>query len=330
MAQTTIEPLFEWFDKTTTIIAQHIEEPYLDSLAIAMEMLFQQKLPEQSNDVFTHKLNKVFESHPPLEAYDTSEMRKAIQLVILKGMKGSTQQQHLMTPETIALLVGYLSEKLIQNKQQVRLFDPVCGTANLLTTVMCHLKQPITAFASEVDPTLIRIGVANANLQKKNIEFFHQDSLRPLLLDPVDLIVADLPVGYYPDDMRATEFALQAKEGHSYAHHLLIEQSINYTKPGGYLIMVVPHFLFHSDQSDQLHTYFKDHAHIIGVLQLPSSAFLSEEQSKSILILRKKGENTEDLKQPLLVQMPSFNNTRAMEDILGQMNAWFEKHKDQL
>lgn len=330
MEQSAIETIFEWLDQTTQLIEQHTNEPYLDSLVITMEMLFYEKTPKLADDMLTHKLNKVFEKRINLQAYDQTDVRKAIQLVILKGMKGSTQPQHLMTPETIALLVGYLAEKLYRNHQHLKLFDPVCGTANLLTTVIRNFKQPLEAFACEIDPTLIRLGVANANLQQMNIEFFHQDSLRPLLLDPVDLVVADLPVGYYPDDVRASQFDLKANEGHSYAHHLLIEQSMNYTKDGGYLILVVPHFLFNSDQSEQLHTYFKKNAHIVAVLQLPGSAFVSDEQAKSILVLRKKGEHTDDLKQPLLVKMPSFNHSTAMEDILGQMNEWFRKHEEQL
>ena len=44
---------------------------------------------------------------------------------------------------------------------------------------------------------------------KKEIEFFHQDSLAPFLMDPVDLIVSDLPVGYYPDDIRANDYELR-------------------------------------------------------------------------------------------------------------------------
>ena len=49
------------------------------------------------------------------------------------------------------------------------------------------------------------------------------------------MVVSDLPVGYYPNDSRATEYQLKADEGHSYAHHLFIEQSIRYVKDGGYL-----------------------------------------------------------------------------------------------
>src|SRR5690625_2928248 len=164
-----------------------------------------------------------------------------------------------------------------------------------------------------------------ANFMQSQIEFFHQDSLQPFLLDPVDLVVCDLPVGYYPDDVRANEFELKAKEGHSYAHHLFIEQSLTYTKEDGYLIFLIPDNLFESDQAEQLHEFIQKHAQIIGVLQLPETAFKGQENKKSILILQKVGENTPEINQPLLALLPSFNNTDAMEDIIVKINQWFDE-----
>ncbi|WP_163971651.1 class I SAM-dependent methyltransferase [Oceanobacillus halotolerans] len=327
MEQSNVESLFTWVDETTDMLQQHVNEPYLDRLAITLECLFHGEPTEDMDDIMRHKLQtRIKEAN--LSQYQTEEVRKAIQLAILKGMKGTTQQQHLMTPETVALLVGYLAGKVTEKKETISIFDPVSGTANLLTAVLNQLKQPVEAYASDVDPTLIQLSVLNANLQKKEIEFFHQDSLRPFLLDPVDLIVADLPIGYYPDDIRAAEFKLKADEGHSYSHHLLIEQSLRYTKDGGYLIFVIPDFLFDSDQSDKLYAYLEETAHIVGVLHLPESAFKSDKHRKSILVLQKQGNGTKAPKQPLLVEMPSFKNTKAMEDILGQMNTWFSTYNN--
>lgn len=326
MEKTNVEILFNWLDSTTEIIQQHQNEPYLDSLANTMEIFFYQNISEETDDILAHKLQRSL-TELDTTSYNAEETRKAIQLAILKGMKDSTQQQHLMTPETVALLVGYLAGKVTNGKKELRLFDPVSGTANLITTVMGQLKQEVTAFASEIDQTLLQLSLLNANLQKKTIEFFNQDSIRPFLLDPVDLIVADLPVGYYPDDIRANDFELKADEGHAYAHHLLIEQSMFYTKEAGYLIFVVPDFLFDSDQSDKLHHYIQKHAHIVGVLRLPESAFKSAKNVKSILVLQKKGQGTDGPKQPLLVNMPSFKNTKGMEDILDQMNTWFSSYE---
>lgn len=325
MSKPTMEILFEWIDKTTEIIQQHKDEPYLDSLAITLESLLEQGFFDETDSILTKSLEERL-NEIDLSSYPSDAIRKAIQLAILKGMKGSTQQQHVMTPDTIALLVGYLAGKVSDTKDKVRIFDPVSGTGNLLTTVMQHLRPDTVAYGSEIDPTLIKISVLNANLQKLSVDFFHQDSLRPFLLDPVDVVVADLPVGYYPDDVNANEYQLRADEGHSYSHHLFIEQGINYVKDGCYLIFIIPEFLFESDQAYKLRAFLHEHAHIVGLLHLPESTFKSKNNAKSILMLQKKGENTEAPKQPLLVKLPSLKNTKAMEDILDQMNSWFASY----
>ncbi|GGA82203.1 class I SAM-dependent methyltransferase [Ornithinibacillus halotolerans] len=328
MEKTKVEYLFEWMDETTKTIESHLHEPYLDSLIITLETLFFQGADESLDDILTHKLHNAIEKIK-LEEYDTSEIRKAIQFSILKGMKDNTQQQHLITPEAIGLVIGYIAQKLMVNYKQVRVFDPASGTGNLLTTVISQLEKETEAYASEVDPTLLQLALVSANLQKTTIEFFHQDSLRPFLLDPVDLIVSDLPVGYYPDDIRASTFELKAEEGHSFSHLLFIEQSMNYTNPGGYLVLMVPNFIFDGEGSDKFHAFIQKNAHIIGVIQLPDSAFQSKKNAKCILILQKKGNNTEGPKQPLLAQLPSLKNSRAMEDILGKMNNWFVEYHEQ-
>jgi site-specific DNA-methyltransferase (adenine-specific) len=325
MEKMNVEKLFGWLDQTALTIQQHLKEPYLDSLADTMDLLFYQEVHDDMDQDITKTLQNAL-NDIDLSTYSTIEIRKAVQLAILKGMKDTTQQQHLITPEAVSMIVGYLADKLMEKEKEIRLFDPAGGTANLLTTVLEQLKQPVVAYASEVDSTLIHLAVSNSNLQKKQIEFFQQDSLRPFLLDPVDLVISDLPVGYYPDDLQASNYELKADNGYSYAHHLFIEQSLMYTKEEGYLIFVIPEFLFDSDQSDKLNQFLHKHAHVIGVLRLPETAFKSKNNTKSILILQKKGNQTKEVKQPLLVQLPSFKNANAMADILGQMNAWFKKY----
>lgn len=324
MSESKVVKLYDWMDDLTSVIQQKQDEPYLDSLALCLEALFYGDVHEETNDIVKELIQESLRLID-VNAFTTEDVRKAIQLAVLKGMSKTTQHQHTMTPEAISLFIGYLAAKLTSNLEEVRIFDPVSGTANLLLIVMSHLTQPTRAYASEIDPTLLKISLLNANLQKQRVEYFHQDSLRPLLLDPVDLVIADLPVGYYPDDVQASEYELQAKEGHSYSHHLFIEQSLTYTKEGGFLIFIIPEFLFESDQAEQLHEFIQKHAHIVGVLQLPETTFKSKKNKKSIFILQKKGLKTKDIKQPLLAVLPSFNDTDAMEDILVKMNQWFVK-----
>lgn len=300
--------------------------PYLDALAEAMETLFYGEPGEDANDVFAHKLIEYVQK---IEKADIStvDLRKGIQLAVLNGMKESTQSNHLITPEAVALLIGYLSEKLLSKKEPIRVFDIGSGVGNLLLTVLDIVQKKYFAYAAEVDPTLIRIALHSANLQQKKVEFFHQDALRPLLLDPVDLVVGDIPVGYYPDDETAKDYELCSDEGHSYSHHLFIEQALNYTEAGGFLVLLIPDFLFATDESKQLHQFIHKHAQIVGLMRLPESAFKNKEQVKSIFILQKKKEGMKLLKQPLLVQLPSLGDALKMENVLGQIDEWFMENE---
>ena len=76
----------------------------------------------------------------------------------------------------------------------------------------------------------------------------------PLPLEEADVVIGDFPIGYYPLDERSREMKLGFEEGHSYSHHLLIEQSINAQK-GRLCILVVPSHLFEDDKVKQLENF---------------------------------------------------------------------------
>ncbi|GEL76872.1 class I SAM-dependent methyltransferase [Tenuibacillus multivorans] len=322
-----IEQLFKWLDDTTNIIVEEEDVPYLEALIAASELLFYRDLPDDlANDYEANLKKKLNEAH--YKDYEVEVRRKALQLTILKGMKGVTQQHHHITPDTVGMFMGYLVQRFMGDTKHYTMFDPACGTANLLLAVLNQQNESsIKAYGSEVDATLIRLAYSNTNLQEREIEYFHQDSLKPILLDPVDVIVSDLPVGYYPDDDIAYGYDLKLEEGHSYAHHLFIEQSLKYTKEGGYLFFVIPSFLFESEQKDQLQNFLKEHAHIVGLLQLPNTMFKNEKMQKSIFVLQKKGPETKDPNKVLLADLPSFKDVNAMESVLSQMNDWFKNDR---
>ncbi|HET7616754.1 MAG TPA: class I SAM-dependent methyltransferase, partial [Bacillales bacterium] len=148
-----------------------------------------------------------------------------------------------------------------------------------------------------------------------------------LLIDPVDLVVCDLPIGYYPNEEIAARYRLQAESGKSYAHHLMMEQSLNHLKDGGYSIFLIPNGLFQSEQSDALKKFIGDTATIQGLLQLPLSMFKKEQYAKSIMIMQKKGGNAAPPSETLLANLPSFANAKAMESIIRQIDDWFRKEK---
>lgn len=324
-----VETLFSIFDSSTVVLRKELDVTYLEALVETGDNLFEGAiLQEELSESTIERLNREYSTFNE-ETYKGEEIRKAFQLAILKGMKEGVQANHEMTPDAVGMFMSYLFHKFMQGQKEITVLDPAIGTGNLMTTLFNSAKEELTmsGFGVEVDEVLIKLALVNANLQKHAIEFFHQDGLAPLYIDPVDAVVSDLPIGYYPNEIVASEYTLKANEGMSYAHHLFIEQSVKHTKEGGYLFFLVPNFIFESDQAPKLHAFIKETCFIQGLLQLPVSMFKNEKNAKSIFVLQKKGQGVTMLKQALLVELPKFSNMKAMENIMDQLNTWFATHK---
>ncbi|MBG9590022.1 N-6 DNA methylase [Cytobacillus firmus] len=327
MKITPVEDLFTILNETAVIMQEELHCTYLEALAETGENLFHESiLQDELSELTVKRLRKSYEAID-LSSCTKEEIRKSFQLAILKGMKENVQPNHQMTPDAVGMLMGYLVEKFIQDKS-FRLLDPAVGTGNLLTTVMNHQSgKVIEAIGIEIDDLLIKLAYINANLQEHPIQFFNQDSLEPLFIESADAVVSDLPVGYYPNDVRSAEYKLKADEGHSYSHHLFIEQSMNHVRSGGYLFFIIPNGMFESDQAPKLHEFIKENAYIQGLIQLPLTMFKNEKAAKSIFILQKKGEGVTPPKQALLVNLPSLSKTAEAEKILKKIDVWFKESK---
>ena len=285
---TPVEELFTVVNETATLLQEELNCSYLEALAETGENLFQESvIQDELSELSAKRLKKTYDSIN-LSRFTKEEIRKSFQLAILKGMKESVQPNHQMTPDTIGMLIGYLLKKFIKNNTY-RLLDPAVGTGNLLTAAINQeLDKSVEGIGIEIDDLLIKLAYINANLQEHPIQFYNQDSLESLFIEPVDAVISDLPVGYYPNDVRAADYQLKADEGHSYAHHLFIEQSIKHVKSGGYLFFVIPNGLFESEQSKKLHEYLKETVNIQGIIQLPETMFKNKQTAKKYFNPTKK------------------------------------------
>ena len=303
------EQIFGFINGRAEELVKSQEIDYLDGLLQALEDTLDGKYEWQ------------------VEGMTKEDMRKAIQIAILKGMRKSSQPNHQMTPDTLGLLVGYFVEQFFEKEMAngvISVLDPALGTGNLLMTVMNAMDGKINATGVEVDELLIRLAAATADLVEQPVTLYRQDSLEKLLVDPVDAIVCDLPVGFYPNEEVALDFELCAAEGLSYAHHLFIEQSLNYTKEGGYAFLLVPANLFESEQAKQLHKYLKGHAWIQAVIQLPENMFSSRAHEKSIVILQKQSSQLKAPREVLLAKVPNMSNKQALAMFFEKVQMWKE------
>lgn len=322
MPVTKVEKLFGVIDKSSTLLQAELSIPYLEAIIETGENIFHHDIRQNVSELTKKKLSDLYASFH-LSVYNNEEIRKSMQLAILKGMNEAIQPHHAMTPDSVSLFINYLIEKLMVDRKSIKMLDPVVGTGNLLMTVMNNLNATIDATGVEVDETLLKLTYVNANLMKHELQLFHRDALQPLMIDFVDLVIADLPVGYYPNDEVAKEFLLKRDEGQSFIHYLLIEQSLRYTKPGGFLIFLIPKWLFEQIEANSLTKFIKEHAFIYSLLELPESMFKSEVNQKSILVLQKYSEHITRPKQVLIASLPSFSNQNKLSEVIKEIDEWF-------
>lgn len=254
------------------------------------------------------------------------EWRKVWQWTLLKGLtEEPLQANHQLTPDAIGYFIGFLVEKLLGNdKTSVAIMDPAVGTGNLLLAVMNSLaeqKNQVVGFGVEVDDTLIALAAIISNLSQNSVTLYHQDAMRPLLLDPVDIAVGDLPIGYYPDDERATAFEMSMEEGHTYAHHLLIEQSMNHVKEAGFGLFLVPRAFLSMPQSHKFKEWIQRSVYLQAIIALPQNLFKNEASEKSIIILQNKGAQSKQV-EVLAASLTSLQDITALSRFFDEFDAW--------
>lgn len=330
MSQKEIEQLFNQLDASVQLLQKELDVSYLEALSETGENILVNKIPHQidgfPSDEIVGKLTQLYKE-VSIDNMESEDIRKAIQLALLKASKtDALQPNHQMTPDAIGFILNYLIEKLISGKfEGIRLLDPAVGMGNLLSTVYNGLVSKnilVEAEGIDNDDLLLTLASVSTTMQRQKVTLTHQDALQDLLMDPVDVVVSDLPVGYYPLDEKASKYKTAAKEGHSYAHHLFIEQSLHYLKDGGFGIFLVPAQLFETDETPGLMKMIQEESFLQGMLNLPNELFKTKNSRKSILLIQKKGNIAKQAKQVLLAQIPDFKNQKAMLQFMQEVDSW--------
>src|SRR5699024_3339760 len=230
-------------------------------------------------DELKAKLEKEYKTIQ-LDDFDPEEIRRAFQLALIKGSKEDyLQPNHQITPDSIANFIAYLVEIIVEPGENLSIADLSIGTGNMLWTIYHFLKndkRQITLSGVDNDELLLSIASMMSAIQGIDTQLIYDDALQNLLLEPVDLMVSDLPVGYYPVDEQAKKFQTASEDGHSYSHHLLIEQSLHYLKDGGFGFFIVPYNLFETGESQALLRHIQDVGHMQGLIHLNQTMFKNE------------------------------------------------------
>lgn len=327
--QQTPQKLFELFDKGTEILQSALRSSYLDAMLENAENIIDGQVAVEDGVPDKEVVKKLTDIYQELnlKAADAEAIRQVLQLSFLKVIrKDAIQANHQMTPDTIGFLMAFLIEKISSFNRPYSIFDPAVGTGNLLTTVINQLQkssaEPVHGYGIDNDPSMLEVASASVALQDLNVDLYHQDSINALDIPECDLAVSDLPIGYYPLDDNTSNYQTRAQKGHSYVHHLLIEQSMNYLQPGGFGVFLVPSNIFQTKESQSFVKWIHSVAYLQGLVNLPAELFANQNAQKAILLLQRHGGNSKQAPKVLLGEFPSFKKPKEFGAFMQEIDQW--------
>ncbi|MBO1208250.1 class I SAM-dependent methyltransferase [Mammaliicoccus sciuri] len=304
-----MEVLFEKLDVKSKDLHDENGQSYIENLGLAME------------DIYTNQRDL-------LEQSTLQERRKAFQFAYLSLLKEEViQPNHQMTPDSIGFILSYLVNLFNKNKKELNIVDIASGTGHLSATINeQNQDKTLMHHLIEVDPVLQRVSIHLANFLEIPFDVYPQDAIMPLPLEEADVIVGDLPVGYYPLDERSKEMKLGFDEGHSYSHYLLLEQAVTATRPGGYVFLIVPTNIFEGEEVKQLQKYIATETEMQAFLNFPNSLFKTEQSRKSLLILQKRDPGNTKSVEVLLANIPDFKAQSQLQTFLSEVDEWMKEN----
>lgn len=335
LSQTNVEIGFQALNDSVKLLQKSLDTSFFDAYVENGENLLDGGNVRVINGVPNQEEVKQLETHyHKLLSLDLSveDKRKITQLTLLSGLKVEPlQANHQLTPDSIGFLFIYMIEQLTKkNKDNMVVGDLSVGMGNLLYTVLSHLDlagyKNLKGIGVDADDLLLQIAAVNKNWLGLDVELFHQDSLEPLLIEPLDVAIADLPIGYYPKDEVAKDFMTSFPTEHSYAHHLIMEQSMKYVKESGFGLFLLPNNFLETEQASSLKTWLMEEVYLQGILQLPTTLFSQKSLGKSIVLVQNKGDQAKQAKEVLLAELPSLKENKSVLNFVNQFRQWCESN----
>ena len=312
---------FEKIEQAYTLLLENVQEIQNDLLTSFYDALIEQNGSYLDGDI---ELDSVRQNNEKLKALKLSkeEWRRAYQFLLMKAAQTEPlQANHQFTPDSIGFILIFLIDQL-SKKEHIDILEIGSGMGNLAETILNNTQKNVDYLGLELDDLLIDISASIADVMDAKVSFVQGDAVRPQVLKESDVIISDLPVGFYPDDNIAMRYEVASRQEHTYAHHLLMEQSLKYLKSDGYAIFLAPNDLLTSSQSDLLKKWLQKHAQIVAMIALPESLFGNAAYAKTIFVLKKQDEQAI---QPFVYALSDLQNQADLLTFSEKFQNWSQE-----
>lgn len=307
-----VEIVYDVLNDSAMLMYESNKTPYLKGIVSTCENIMSQEVTQDFPDEILLSLLERLQKVKNV-SFEKEEIRKALQLCILKGFKHAKIGNQEMTPDTIGIFTAYLVERLFPAKKELIILDPLVGTGNYITTIANNIQKPVTLIGIENHPDKYEIARAMFDMMDYGEELYFQDSLSFWNLE-ADLIVCD--------------FSMDEETEDGFFPYEIIKHHQNNLKQNGYFLGVIYNDFFEKSTSKEFREELMSTFDILGLIKLPDNLFKG--LGKSLLLLQKRILSEDEEKQFLLADIPSFEEEVPFQNALIKINQWFENRRKKL
>jgi len=304
VASSNLELFYDVITNTIEILYEARHSNYFTLLAETVNNILENRVMTDVDQETEGMLNRWYRKLDDKD-FTPEDIRKALQSIFMQGFKEEKIANDL-TPDTIGFLMAYIISKLNgDNKNDIKILDPLVGTGNLIFSIANQLENECKLYGIDYSEFKVKLCSMASNLMNTDIELFMQDTTDIKLVN-MDYVVCDM-VNNKTDSYFPYEVILNHKDS---------------LKEDGYMICVIPNDFFEHDKDSKFKTELMQKSSIYGIIELPDDFFIG--QPKSLLII-KNAIRTD--KNVLMVKLPSFSDSYLFNNTLTQIEVWFEKNK---
>lgn len=285
-----VDLIFDIFDQAAMIYYENLRIGYLEALTEINKNLntneYHNRLPENVIE------NLDFIYKPILEGkFVNEEIRLALELYIVKGLKHAGYPQNLMTPDFVNYLFVIIINELFSGNE-ISIMDTNLGTANMLSAIKNNYVGEASLVGIENDLKLTDFASAFMDIQANDIKIYFQDALN-LVHDRVDVVVGDV-ANHYVDDNLSLPHELYLNNIR-YFPYLVMASRLDNLVDDGYFVFLVDNDFFSNDAMGKFKNYLDGKLNITGVIALPKAIVLDNHNGKSLIIAKKSKKKNKDL-----------------------------------
>ena len=303
-----VDKFYELIDNCCMLLNKKLHLNYFDSLVrVCNDITYElddSKLDDEDIKILESKYQEIYNIQITNE-----EVRQAMELLIVKGMKHINMSLDIMTPDYINYLFAYLINEFFKNRKEISILDVEVGTGNLINSISNFIPIDSILYGVENNKQLVDLCKANTNIQNNTINIYFQDVLTKLI-ESFDVIIGDLDC---------------KKIDEKYYPYNIIINYLNNLNEDGLFIYLIENDFFAQKQMNEFKNQFN--GTLFGLIVLPQELFQEGFVGKSLLIGSSKKVNNFEM---MAIQMPNINNKEKFYQSLDEIQEWIKKIKESI